>query len=162
MLDYATQASRAVDRFILWQPAMNGQAWLTQWLRLRLVGQMVDGDGSQEQTGSMQALRATLAQGHCLEVAGYELAPEMAAAIDAVDGAALAPAGCMVDWFDVVAGAGRPVAPATAKLVADWQRRQIVLQHHQVVGQAFWALPEISACPALISATLAAFCMSAA
>ncbi|MES2831324.1 MAG: hydrolase 2, exosortase A system-associated [Pseudomonadota bacterium] len=157
MLDYARQARRPIDRFICWHPVMNGQAWLTQWLRLRLAGQMLDGDSGRDPAGGMQTLRATLAQGRSLEIAGYELAPDLAAAIDAVDGLALAPAGYRVDWFDIATGTGKPVTPAVSKAIAEWQRQQVGISHQQVVGQAFWALPEITSCPSLIDATLAAF-----
>jgi len=161
MLDYASQASRPVDRLILWQPVTNGQAGLTQWLRLRLASRMLDSDGNHDHDGGTHALRTTLAQGQSLEVAGYELAPELAAAIDAVDAAALAPVGHEVDWFDIAASAGRPMTPAASRIIADWQCQGVKIRHHQVVGQAFWSLPEITSCPALTSATLAALCTEA-
>lgn len=170
LLDYARQACHPVDRFILWQPVMQGKTWLTQWLRLRLAGDMLSGDRHQHQnnaegqntSGGTQALRATLAQGQSLEIGGYELAPELAAAIDAVDGLALAPTlppvKQEVDWFDIVASADKPMLPASSKIIAHWQAGELGrIRHHQVVAQAFWALPEITACPTLIDATLAAF-----
>jgi len=157
MLDYARHAALPVERFVLWQPVLNGQAWLTQWLRLRFAIHMLDGESGNNHVHGTQALRAELAQGQSVEVAGYELSPALACAIDAVDATTLAPAGGEVDWFDIAGNADKPPSPATAKIITAWQRQSIEVRHHQVVGQAFWALPEITECQALADATLAVF-----
>ncbi len=157
MLDYARQATAPVERLILWQPVTNGHAWLTQWLRLRLARQLFDTQAGGDQAGSTLALRATLASGASLEVAGYELAPELAASIDAAQAAALVPTGHAVDWFDIAANVDRPMTPANVKIIADWQQQGVRVSAHQVVGQPFWSLPEIVSCPALVTATLGTF-----
>jgi hypothetical protein len=91
-----------------------------------------------------------------LEVAGYELAPELAAAIDGADAAKLAPAASRVHWLEMVSAPDRPLAPALARLAAGWQQQGCDLQVRQVVGLPFWATQEIAESDDLLAATCAA------
>jgi len=97
------------------------------------------------------------------EVAGYTLAPTLAAAIDAADAALLAPR-CPVQWLEL---ATPPIAadeqatpatlqPASALLLQRWRDAGVIVQSHAVPGAPFWNSMEISECPALLAATLAA------
>ena len=98
-----------------------------------------------------------MAAGESLEVAGYELAPELAASIDGINAANLAVKGTPVHWFELVAEGGRPMPPAAAKIADGWQRGEVDLHRHPVEGTPFWASQEITECPALITATTALF-----
>ena len=158
-LDYARrqreQGGPAPARLLLWQPVHNGSTFLTQFLRLRMANEMLAEDGAQK-TGTA-ALREQLRAGEALEVAGYELAPALADALDALDLAKLPPPSCPVHWFDVVAAEGRPLTPASAKLTAAWLAHGVALQAQAVVGLQFWGTQEISTCEALIEAGNAVF-----
>ena len=140
---------------LLWQPVHSGGAYLTQFLRLRMASDMLGADGGQK-TGTA-ALREQLRAGQALEVAGYELAPELADALDALDLSKMAPPPCPLHWLDVVAAEGRPLTPASAKLVAAWQAQGAALQARTVAGPAFWGTQEIATCPALLEASSALF-----
>jgi exosortase A-associated hydrolase 2 len=157
-LDYADSATQPVARLLLWQPVTKGSGYLTQLLRLRLAARMLqdDGDGA-----STQSLRAALSAGDMLEIAGYELAPELALAIDALDAAATTAPACPVHWFDIGAASGRELAPAAQRIVTRWRERGASVQVDMVCGPQFWATPEIAECPALADATIAA-CREAA
>ena len=148
-LDYARSAEPPVARLLLWQPVLQGTTFLTQFLRLRVAGEML-GDG--ETGGGTKALRAQLDAGQSLEVAGYALAPPLAAAIDALDAAALAP-NCPVDWFEMLAAPERPLPPAALRVAALWQAPAM----HKVACPPFWSTQEIAECPELIAATCAVF-----
>ena len=180
-LDYARQAARPVARFVLWQPVIHGEAGMTQFLRLRLAGAMLAGELAEPgernagdntgKTGSgpggagaggTRALRALMLAGQSLEVAGYELAPALVLAIDAVDAAAPGPSGCDVTWLDVVSDATRPPSPASQRVAARWTREGVRVQLHGVPGVAFWSTQEITECPALLTATLDALCAAPA
>ena len=151
-LDYAHDAPQAVAGLVLWQPVLSGSTFLTQFLRLRVAGDMLARDeGSGAGTA---ALRKALAAGETLEVGGYELAPALAAAIDALDADALAPA-CRVAWFEVVAQEGRPVPARSARLEADWRTRGVEVHLQVVAGSPFWATQEITESAALLDATVA-------
>lgn len=155
-LDYAARAPRPPARLLLWQIPASGAACLTQFLRLRLASELLDGD-SGKAGQSTQALRAELAAGTTLEIAGYALAPALALPIDAIDPAALAFRGGPVDWFDTAAGASGAPSPAAAQLAAQWRAQQVDLRMHGAAGPPFWATQETTINPALLAATSAVF-----
>ena len=151
-LDYAREASQPVARLVLWQPVLKGSPFLTQFLRLRLAGALLDQSAPQQ--GGTQALRAALAAGQALEVGGYLLSPDLAGAIDAAT-ADLAPP-CPVHWFEMAATSDRPLTPATAALTAAWASQGRAPTMHQLSCPPFWATQEIAECSALVAATCAA------
>lgn len=156
-LDFARNPENAVDKIILWQPVISGELFLTQFLRLRLANEMLSGsEGSQKASGT-HAMRATLEKGEILEVAGYELAPDLAAAIDSLKAAELIVTRNPIHWFEIVAEPERPMAPAGAKVVNTWKQDGVDLHVHLVPCLPFWATQEISECAELVSATTNVF-----
>jgi exosortase A-associated hydrolase 2 len=152
-LDYAAAAQRPPAGLVLWQPVLSGHAFMTQFLRLKVAGGMLS--GAEAVPAGTAALRAALAGGATLEVAGYDLHPALVQAIDALDAGQLQPRGAPVHWFDIAAEPGRPLAPASARIVEAWRGLGARVQLHQLAGPAFWATPEIAECPALVPATTA-------
>lgn len=144
----------ALAGMLLWQPVTDGAAYLTQFLRLRLAADMLTAGAGPE--GGTEGLRRSLAGGASLEIAGYALAPELAAAIDALDMRHIAPPGCPVHWFEVLAQAGRQVAPGRARLARHHASAGWHLHTHVVEGPPFWSSQEIMEAPALLTATAAA------
>jgi exosortase A-associated hydrolase 2 len=154
-LDYAFRAALPVERLLLWQPVVRGSAYLTQLLRLRLAGALLDGETA-GRTGTTQ-LRAALLGGEPTEIGGYLVAPELGAAIDRADASAVPPVKIPVDWFDVLPAPGGPPGAAAVKQVTDWRIQGVTVRLHAVHGQPFWATQEITDCPALVDATTALF-----
>lgn len=153
-LDYARGARHPVDALILWQPVLNGATYLTQFLRLRAAGALLT-DSASAQTGT-RALRDALAAGETLEISGYDLAPELAAALDALDAPeSLAPA-CPVHWFEALGTSGQTLPAAAARVSAEWLRQGVELQVYPVHCPPFWATPDITVAPAWLEATSAA------
>lgn len=152
-LDYAAKA-RDVPRLLLWQPVTSGAAFLNQFLRLRIAADLVQEGAS---NGGTKALRARLEADNPVEIAGYELAPQLAAALDPLDSSVLAPRGCRIDWFEVTPAPGRPMPPAASRIAAIWQAQGIDFGTHLVHGEPFWSTPEIAECPTLLDATGALF-----
>jgi len=149
-LDYAAGAAMTPPRMLLWQPVTSGAGFLTQFLRMRVAAELLqDGAGN----GGTKALRLQLEQGKPLEIAGYELAPALAGAIERLDASVLAPRGCRIDWFEVTAAAGRPLPPAASAVAANWHAQRIDFGVHLVHGDPFWTTPEISECAMLLDAT---------
>ncbi|MGZ5200781.1 MAG: hydrolase 2, exosortase A system-associated [Telluria sp.] len=140
-----------LDRLLLWQPVTSGSGYLTQQLRLRLAGDLLQDDDAKASTTS---LRDELRAGASLEIAGYTVAPELALAIDSLDAATLAPERCPVHWFEMVAAPGRSMPAAPSRIAAGWRERGTDLRVELVCGEPFWATPEIAACPALVEATV--------
>jgi exosortase A-associated hydrolase 2 len=159
-LDFASRATHPVARVLLWQPVLNGALYMTQFLRIRMAGDMlVEGDAASgapvaAKSNTTQTMRASLAAGEALEVGGYLLAPELAAAIDGVSLAALGAPGMQVHWFEVMSEAGRALLPAASTAAATLRGRGVDLQVHAVEGPPFWASQEIVEAPQLLAATL--------
>lgn len=148
-LDYASRAAAAPAALLLWQPVLQGNAHLTQFLRLQLAAQML---GEARADGGTAALRAALAQGKALEIAGYTLAPALALGFDSLDAGRLAPP-CPVHWCEVVAQAGRALPPAAARVLKAWQEAGVAVSTRLAPGPQFWATQEIAEAPALLAAT---------
>jgi exosortase A-associated hydrolase 2 len=154
-LDFATGSAGNLDSMVLWQPVMNGESFLTQFLRMRLASEMLASGG--DKTSGTQGLRNTLAAGTSLEVAGYELAPALAASIDRLSAARLTVRDMPIHWLELVPEAGRPLPPASAKVSSAWQQQGVDLHVHLVPGAQFWATQEIIECPALLRATMSLY-----
>jgi exosortase A-associated hydrolase 2 len=168
-LDHAADLAASGDEpphLLLWQPVLAGATYLTQVLRLRMAGDLVGANAGTGGHGadSPQALRALLGGGSAVEIGGYLLAPELAAALDRLDAVHLAPAAA-VDWFEVVAAPERPAPPAAQRVAAAWHSaadgKDRAVRLHTVAGPSFWASQEITECPALIAATVAALAETA-
>jgi exosortase A-associated hydrolase 2 len=153
-MDYAanTSETEAPRQLILWQPVLDGATFLTQFLRLRMAGAMMSATGAAD--NSTAALRTMLAAGQALEVAGYELAPELALAIDGLKLAPLGRAGCALHWFDVGQPERAP-SPATDKALAALRERGVEVGVTRIDGPAFWGSQEIATCQPLLEATAA-------
>lgn len=153
-LDYARTARHPLAPMLLWQPVASGSTYLTQFLRLRTAGAML-GDDASAQSGT-KALRAALQAGQTLEIAGYDLAPALALAIDGLPSPDTLTPPVPVHWFEVLGSAGQTASAAAARVAAAWQAQGTPLHLHTVGGPPFWATTEIATSPALLDATLAA------
>ena len=153
-LDHSRQSGRSFAGLLLWQPVISGAQFMTQLLRLRLTSEMLAGAAAG--TGTEQ-LRAQLAAGRALEIAGYEIAPELALAIERLDLASLPPQNVPAHWFEVTAE-GKP-SPALRRAGEAWSATGAEVELHSVRGEPFWSSVEISECPELIAATCHAFAL---
>jgi uncharacterized protein len=140
-----------VPRLLLWQPAPTGKALLQQFLRLHLAGELLDGG---PRTGT-EALKARLAAGESVEVAGYELPAGVARGLEA---ARLAPAAGtrILHWLELSTRDGATLSPAAAPALAAWEQAGCSVHAQVVPGPAFWQTTEIEDAPALVAATVAA------
>ena len=140
-----------IERLLLWQPVIDGKAMLTQFLRIRVAAAMADG-GPAEKT---EELRAQLAAGTAIEVAGYALAPQLAEALDGLrlDRVTLAPQ-MAVHWLELGAEPGDRLLPASERVVEAWRKADIGVKTATVSGDPFWTLQETTLATELIAATM--------
>lgn len=150
-MDFANRNPQKIDRLLCWQPVVNGDTFVTQFLRLRVAAAMMDSNAPQERTSD---LKLQLLDGQAIEVAGYLLNPDLIKPLIALRADRL-------DWqavkevaiFEVVSGADTPVALGSTQLLASLQEKNIDASLTQVVGNAFWASQEISEALDLIKIT---------
>lgn len=148
VLEYSQDLRPACTK-ILWQPVINGEIFLNQFLRLRLANDMLSETQNKHTT---KDLRALLAQGETLEVAGYGLSRELSDDLDHFALTQLNPGG-QVYWLDVVDEAQTETSPAAQKTQQTWLEKGVALNSGVAVGEAFWSTPEITECPDLLRAT---------
>lgn len=143
----------AVDHLLLWQPITNGGQFLSQFLRLRLASEML---ASGAATTAVRELVERLHQGESLEIAGYELHPDLAAQIERLKLEALTPAVKRVDWMEVIADRTLSLRVAAKKVLEIWRAAGIEANATQAVGDPFWSTIEIAECDELVELTAAA------
>lgn len=149
-MELAAELKVQVERIILWNPVVNGEVMLTQFLRLRLAADMM-AEGEKTTT---RDLRLMLASGESLEVAGYEVVPALAAEMDRLRMVALATVSMPpVHWVEVVPSAERPMGMASRKVIDAWKQAGVNVDAEVVVGDMFWNTPEISVVPELLTLT---------
>jgi exosortase A-associated hydrolase 2 len=148
----ATWTSRRSDvvGLMLWQPVPQGETHLTQFLRMAVASEML---GRADKDSARGGLRARLAAGDVVEVAGYEIAPEFAQSFDRLRLTDVAPAGSTIDWVEIVQHPTQALPPASARIVERWRASGCRVEEHTVVGDPFWTTVEITDCPALIERT---------
>ena len=139
-----------VDHLVLWQPVPNGSQFMAQFLRLRLASEML---ASGAATSAMRELTQALAAGNSLEIAGYELHPDLARAIERVKLENRAPPVRRIDWLDIVPAATTAPRPSALRALEAWQARGIEAKLSQATGEPFWATVEIAECPELLALT---------
>ena len=154
-LDLASEAEESFQHIVLWNPIISGNTFLTQFLRLKVVSQLMI-KSSNESAGT-GALRNKIMAGETLEIAGYELSSILAIAIDKLRIGDFKVFDTKIHWFEVVPEAGRVLSPSAMATVNSWKERNIDLDLQYVTGQAFWATQEIAECPELIEATINQF-----
>ncbi|MET0518223.1 MAG: hydrolase 2, exosortase A system-associated [Burkholderiaceae bacterium] len=140
------------SNFCFWQPPATGKLLLQQFLRLRLAADMLQGNTK----GLMDEMRQQLARGESLEVAGYRLAPALAAGLER---ATLQPGSLRAGrlaWFELGSRPEPALTPVAGQGVAQWRAAGWQVGALPVHGPAFWQTTEIEDAPALLAATLAA------
>jgi exosortase A-associated hydrolase 2 len=156
-LDYSRHSGESFAGLLLWQPVTSGAQYMTQFLRLRLGSEMLSGAAV---TGGSEQLRAQLAQGTALEIAGYQLSPELAVAIERLDLAALPLRNVPARWFEINAE-GR-LSPALRRAALAWSAAGAEVDLRAVKGEPFWSTVEISECSELLAATSDALALTPA
>lgn len=142
-------APEIVNRLILWQPVTTGKTMLTQFLRIRVAAAITGSGGEGPKT--TEALRDRLEAGEAIEVAGYEISPDLARSLDRIELATLAPpASIPVHWLELTAEPDRPVSPGANHVIKSWRDAGGAIDAETVVGEAFWSLRETTIAPALI------------
>lgn len=152
---YLRLAPQAIASWHGWQPVTDGKSMLNQFLRLRLAAGMAAGTNEKETTAG---LRARLSAGETLEIAGYSLTPELAAAIDAQTLNAPFPHGApSMHWWEICSDRRATLSPASQRAIDGLRAQGLHVETHQVSDAPFWTLPEITPAPALLAATLKGF-----
>jgi exosortase A-associated hydrolase 2 len=141
-LDFASRVRRNIDRILLWQPVVNGQQMMTEFLRLRLLSDAI-GERVGE-SATTQELRQKINSGEPVEVVGYEMMAQLGQAIAQLHIAQLRLADdTPIRWVEVVSRAEDPGRPLAQTTVNAWQAEGHEATLHLIAGRPFWSSPRI-------------------
>lgn len=140
-----------VRRAVFWQPVIDGERFITQFLRLRVAASMMDEDHKE----SVGQLRERLRNGASLEVAGYELSARLASEIDSLRlspemGSHLG----NLHWMEVVREAGAPLPAPSMRCIERCSADGMEVRVQRFVGDPFWASTEVVRIAALVGGTV--------
>jgi exosortase A-associated hydrolase 2 len=153
----ARAAIGSISRTVFWQPVADGERFLAQFLRLRVAASMME--GPRESVGE---LRQMLHEGTSVEVAGYELGPELAEALSGLSLAdSLGTQLGALHWMEVVRDREAPVPTGSQALIDTARSRGLDVHAHTCVGDPFWTSTEIVRIPELVDLTVAALAADA-
>jgi uncharacterized protein len=132
---------------LLWQPALQGQQTLTQFLRLKAASQMLDESASRT---VIKELRAELAAGRSVEIAGYSLSPRLTRSLEQARLRLPKEYSAPVAAFEISSAERAEPSPALATLISSWRDTGVSVSVEAVQGPGFWQTQEIETVPALI------------
>lgn len=147
--------------FLFWHPAPMGKVTLQQFLRLKAAAQLADGGGK----AILTELRADLAAGKAVHVAGYVLHPRLASGLQT---ATLAPPTALpasaeagepqhtrrVVWLELSTQFDANLTAAAVAALERWIDAGFTVDASAVQGPAFWQTTEIEDAPALIASSV--------
>jgi len=141
-----------IDCFSLWQPVINGDIFLSQFLRLKLAADMSKASVDKL---TVKEIKASLVKGQSVEVAGHMLSPKLA---NGLEGAKFI--NCLdcirtrVFWFEIVSDENRSIPIQNQKMIDLMKEKGINVSVTKVTGPPFWMATEIVDVPSLLDSTV--------
>jgi exosortase A-associated hydrolase 2 len=147
----AAQGLAVPINFLFWQPTLAGKQTLQQFLRMKVAGDMLSGAAK----GAMAALKAELAAGKTVEIAGYALSAALARGMEHAE---LQPPAqpARLCWFELSTRPAALLTPATVQRIDAWRAAGFSVNSAVLPAPSFWQSTEIEEALALLEATLAA------
>jgi uncharacterized protein len=143
----------AADTLALWQPVTSGKQFFTQFLRLKLAAEMSAGADAAE-AGGTKLLRETLAAGESIEIAGYEINPELARGLEAASLGAVALGGVKrLAWLESGASTNPALLPVSVRLLESLKGGDMQIQSASFAEPPYWVTPETTIAPGVLAAT---------
>lgn len=131
---------RRVRRTAFWQPVDSGRRFMGQFFRLRIAASMME-DGERE---TVEQIRARLARGESIEVAGYRLPPGLWRSIEDVELMRLLSSALgELAVFEVGRVGAAQLSPTTQALLHEASERGIKATGLRLSGEPFWSSTEI-------------------
>lgn len=148
-LHFASQERNSIRNIICWQPVLNGDVFITQFLRLRIAAAIMDASAPREKTSDLKQL---LQNGDSIEVAGYMLNPElinplMSLRAERINLEAIGE----IALFEVTPNLETQLSAGNSQLLTAIRNKGILASLTKVVGDLFWSTQEISEAPELIA-----------
>lgn len=133
---------------MLWQPVLNGQQFINQFLRLRLAAGML----SQQPQSTIGDLEQQMLSAEIIEIAGYALSQLLSEQICALNYLQLEqlPAQLKLGWLEVGLPPTQDLLPISQKVIARWQQHNDISAAF-VPGDSFWQTQQITRVSQLVN-----------
>jgi exosortase A-associated hydrolase 2 len=141
---------RLADNLLLWQPVGSGSQYLSQFLRLKSAGKLVRQGGAQDRN----ELIALLEQSQAVEIAGYQLHPQLALPLKAARLELPAGFDGRVIWLEASIEPDAQLSVAAERLLKTWADAKVNVRAEALVDALFWQTQEIAEAPELVRRTL--------
>lgn len=128
------------EKLMLWNPVLNGEQYIHQFLRLRLANSIMYGN----QKENVADLRAKLENGGSLEVAGYELSSDLYNEVCAIKAIELDDTLAKSVYWVEVSTSEKALAIPAQKVVEKWRGEGLTVNVENVIGSQFWSTQEIT------------------
>jgi exosortase A-associated hydrolase 2 len=136
----AAASLAGLERTAFWQPVIEGERHLLQFLRLRVAAGMMDTPRAE----TVPQLQERLRGGEALEISGYELGSRLAGELATLRLAEhLSPRLGAVRWWEVVRSVREGLPEASERLISQARTSGLSIAGEQVTGEPFWAATEI-------------------
>jgi uncharacterized protein len=147
-----SQERSDIEKLILWQPLLNGEQQIDQFLRLRTAA-AVTGNPS---TFDRKTLWNELRSGRSLEIAGYTLSPALALQLAKARLNDVNPR-CPVSWLEIGNPSAGSISVASSNVLTHWRELGIRVHSESVYGEPFWRTIDAEVNPVLQRSTLNLF-----
>ena len=131
-MDFAGQSQEPIKHLLCWQPVVNGETFITQFLRLRIAAAIMDKNATREKTSDLKHL---LLSGQAIEVAGYRLNPDLTNPLMKLKADRLScPSVTDIAIFEVVASEETPLSLGNTGLLSSLLKKNIQSSLTKIVG----------------------------
>jgi exosortase A-associated hydrolase 2 len=131
------QRKIACNHLLLWKPVLKGKAFMSQFLRLKQMNAMLNGDHKID-------CRQQLLTDGVIEIAGYEISNKLFESLEGLQFPKELADSTQVGWMEL---ASKGVSPAIQNVVKIWPANRTKISCHE--GPAFWQIPEVFEQPEL-------------
>jgi len=130
-----SQKSEVVQKLLLWQPTLNGEQHIDEFLRTQSAGLALKGESGFNRAELWDELRA----GRSLNVAGYDVSPTLATQISKIRLHDIKPR-CPVTWINIGRIANAIPNPASQNVLSGWEGEAIEVEFENMEGELFWRI----------------------
>jgi exosortase A-associated hydrolase 2 len=151
-MDFIVDTKFKLDKLLCWQPVLNGETFVMQFLRLRVAALVMDKSLPTEKTTD---LKQQLLDGNSVEVAGYALNPYLTNPLMNLVANKINLMNVeQIKIFELVNNSEKSISPGTNKFVDCLQQDGKSISLSVVIGSPFWSTQEIIEVPDLINQTI--------
>ncbi|WP_321389589.1 hydrolase 2, exosortase A system-associated [Emcibacter sp.] len=139
--DFIEKTGTPCPLVLFWQPVTNGRNFVGQFLRIKLAGDFTGGNNQQAITS--KDLTDALDRGETLEIAGYDLTPDIARSLGALALAKITlPKETQVKWIEISLKEDAEIGPGSKKVLDKWSSDGVNCTSAAVKDVQFWTLQE--------------------